>query len=117
MSEHQTETTPLELFDSLTGFDELAIKARFGTEVTKLRKDPLQFMRALVFIDLRRQPDAKDAAAYHAAQEMPSRAALTYFTPEPTEDEVDHDPDDPETPVGKGDSQPAPPLTPSPIGA
>lgn len=61
--------TPTEATESLTGFDEIAIKQRFGTPVGLLgQQDPTQYMRALAFVIYRR--DGKpDAEAYQMAQD------------------------------------------------
>lgn len=54
-----------QFFDTLTGFDEIAIKREFGAPITDLsKKEPTTWMRALVFIHRKRagEPDPKQAA-------------------------------------------------------
>lgn len=85
-----TETTANGMFETLTGFDEIAIKREFKADIyTLAAEDKAAFMRALIFIDQRRA-GLKDAAAYRAAMELPQAASVDYFaaepTPEPTED-------------------------------
>lgn len=91
-----------ELFESLTGFDEIAIAKAFGVELFALQEKPFLFMRAMVFI-LRRREGAKDPEAHHAAMAM-TLGELTELFPEP---EAELDPDAPETESGKDDSAPA----------
>lgn len=54
---------------SLNGFDEQAIAAAFGEDIMALRDKPSRFIRALVFIEKRRE-GMKDAEAKKAAMEM-----------------------------------------------
>jgi hypothetical protein len=62
--------TPTEVSESLTGFDEIAIKQKFGVPIRKLaEEDQTQFLRALVFTLFRRDGQA-DPAAHHAAQSL-----------------------------------------------
>lgn len=62
--------TPQEVSESLTGFDEIAIKQKFGDTLKRLGDDDqTQFLRALVFV-LRRRDDKSDAEAYHLAQSL-----------------------------------------------
>lgn len=58
-----TELTAEDFFKSITGFDEIAIQKTFGTSFVDLRNDQFRFLRALVFVDLRRD-GKKDAEAY-----------------------------------------------------
>lgn len=58
-----TELTAEDFFKSITGFDEIAIQKAFGTPFVDLRNDQFRFLRALVFVDLRRD-GKKDADAY-----------------------------------------------------
>lgn len=56
--------------ESLTGFDEIAIKQHFGATIRGLTQDdPTQYLRALVFV-LERRAGKKDPEAYHVAQSM-----------------------------------------------
>lgn len=99
-----TELTADEAFDSLTGFDEIAITKAFGKAITAMsgdRSEAFTWLRALVFV-LGRRNGAKDAEAYAAAMALPLRELNTYFTPEP----ADVDPDDPDSESGKDDGAP-----------
>jgi hypothetical protein len=99
----QTEVTADELFEDLSGFDEIAIKKAFGDDIAKLRKEPFMFMRALVFIDQRRRLGLKHEAAHNAALTLTVRQLNDYFS----DDEPDEiDPEDPVTERGKGESKP-----------
>lgn len=65
-----SKQTANEISESLTGFDEIAIKQHFGGTIRDLSKeDPTQYMRSLVFI-IERRGGKKDPDAYHAAQSM-----------------------------------------------
>ena len=62
--------TANELSKSLTGFDEIAIKQKFGVSLNALiQYDQTQFLRALVFV-LRRRDGKLDAEAFHIAQSL-----------------------------------------------
>lgn len=94
------DITADEMFDALTGFEEIAISKSFGRTVVELaNSDQLQLGRALIFAHLRRS-GIKDVAAYKQAQEMGTRQARDYF--QPSEDEPM--PDEPVTEPGKDDS-------------
>lgn len=90
-----------DMFNSLTGFEEIAIKRQFGVPISTLSGtkkhdgEPMQFLRALVFAAERRA-GATDAAAFETAQNMALGDVMAYF-PDPAPDL----PDDPETPAGK----------------
>lgn len=91
-----------EFFNSLTGFEEIAVKRAFGVPIStlsgnkKAAGEPLQFLRALVFAGERRQ-GRTDAEAFEAAQAMPLSDVMGYF-PDPA---PELDPDHPETEAGK----------------
>lgn len=86
-----------DLFESLTGFDEIAIEKAFGEPLHTLRQRPFTFVRALVFIDQKRT-GLKDPEAKQAALALPMRDLNDYFpAPEPAE----LDPDEPDTDAGK----------------
>lgn len=87
-----------ELAETLNGFDEIAISRTFGEDVTALRERPLMFLRALAFIDHRRQGQ-KDAEAYVAAMEILTKDLDSYFPDDP----IELDPEHPETAEGKED--------------
>jgi hypothetical protein len=92
-AEHQADVTADEMFDALTGFEEIAIAKSFGKNVETLAKsDQLQLGRALIFAHLRRG-GAKDVEAYKQAQGMSTRQARDYFQP-----------GEPVTESGKGNS-------------
>jgi hypothetical protein len=97
-----------EFFNSLTGFDELAIAKQFGQALEHLipsenkatgqkTGSPFLFQRALAFVDLRRG-GANDRDAFKQAMELSIAEANGYFA----DDEPDLDPDDPDTEAGKG---------------
>lgn len=75
--------TSEELFDSLTGFDELAIAQQFGAAPTDLLGTMLG--RALLFVAQRRE-GVSDAEAYKAAMELPTGELTAIFTPEGDEE-------------------------------
>jgi len=78
------------VFDSLTGFDEIAIAQRFGRTVTDLAQhDSTMFTRALVFVVQRREGDTDDAA-WDAALGLPLKEVSTFFAVD-TEDEAGKD--------------------------
>jgi len=57
-----------EVSQSLTGFDEIAIKQKFSTSLAQLSQDDAtQFARALAFV-LERRDGKNDAEAYHIVQ-------------------------------------------------
>lgn len=94
------DITGQEMTDSLTGFDELAIKGAFKVTLKDVNTDPVLLLRALVFVDKRRREGLNDKQAYQAAMEMRLGDVQVYFAPEP---EPEFDPDEPETEAGKGD--------------
>ena len=71
--------TAEEFFESLTGFDELAIKKAFGVPVTKLPDvDAMEFARALVFVAKTR--DGMSAVdAKHASLSMTIGEVTGFF--------------------------------------
>ncbi len=94
-----------QFFETLTGFDEVAITAKFSTTVTNLignkkhpAHDPLRGGRALVFVHRRRGGD-KDPDAYKYAMGLSIRQVQDYFAPEPEAE----DDEDPQTESGKDD--------------
>ncbi|MGH3499956.1 MAG: hypothetical protein ACRDQA_03490 [Nocardioidaceae bacterium] len=101
------ETTE-EMFLSLNGFDEIAIAKAFGQDISAWiddeapeRQRPFTFVRALIFVHIRRtsDPRVKDADAYRAAMSLSQEQLQAYFADDPGE----LDPDDPDTDQGKGD--------------
>ena len=110
MSAH--EMTAEEFLDSLTGFDEMAIKKAFGDTITNLSSnDQMMFARALVFIAKRREGLA-DGPAKNAALEMTFGEVTRYFA-----EDVETTPEEPETESGKGGLPLGPTLTSSPASA
>lgn len=99
----QVEMTAEEAFQSLTGFDEIAVARSFGEEITSMAdKRPTMFVRALVFVSLRRQ-GSSDADAKQAALDMTLGAVNAFFTEAPE----DFDPEEPDSEPGKDSSPPA----------
>lgn len=66
-----------EVFESLNGFDEIAIERAFG-EITSLKDRPMMFLRALLFIETRREGQ-KDAEAKQAAMNATMRELTDHF--------------------------------------
>lgn len=88
--------TAEEVFDSLTGFDEIAIAQKFGREVTELaEKSPTTWIRAMVFTVMRRE-GLSDVDAKQAALELTLAQTQEFFA---DDDEVT--PDEPVTESGK----------------
>lgn len=73
--------TPSEAAKSINGFDEIAIAAHFGARLTTLQEDAYSFLRALVFVDKRRD-GLKDNEAYKAAMEVTIGELGEYFAAE-----------------------------------
>lgn len=102
------EMTADEFFETITGFEEIAIASRFGAELTDLAQHkPLMFIRALVFAAEARGGDVQDHGQIKdQVLGMAIRDVQGYFV---ADDEVM--PDDPETESGKDASRPAELLT------
>jgi hypothetical protein len=87
------DQTVEELSDSITGFDEIAIKKAFGTPFAMMGApetgDPFQFLRSLVFVQRRREGD-NDITAYHAAQGLTSAAVNAFFAEDSAESGKDN---------------------------
>ncbi|GAA1977495.1 hypothetical protein GCM10009798_43390 [Nocardioides panacihumi] len=75
------DMTADDFFESLTGFDEIAIKQHFGASVSNLKDEPMDFMRALVFVAERREGKT-DIQAKDAALTLTVREVLAYFPAE-----------------------------------
>jgi hypothetical protein len=90
--------TAEEVFDSLTGFDELAIAAQFGHTITDLAENQVtMFGRALAFVVLRR--DGKtDADAKSAAFDLPMKVLNEEFFATGNDDESGKDEQPEESP-------------------
>lgn len=75
----ETSLTAEEAFDSLTGFDEIAIAHHFGRTVSDLaQNDASMFGRSLVFIVKRRECGTDDEAR-NAAMGMTLKEFTTFF--------------------------------------
>lgn len=103
MTDNAPEVTdrpsPEEMFDSLNGFEEIAITTTYGHPVAWLAKnDETQFLRALIMIHHKRTARVGDGAARAYAQNLPLGEVRSYF-PNSTEDVT---PEAPETAEGKG---------------
>lgn len=108
MTQPSTDQMTLEeATESLTGFDEVAIEKLWGDDITTLLTTKVtRAMRAVVFV-LKRREGLNDKEAHAAAMALTLGEVGEYFADEP--DEVM--PEDPETELGKGDSEPAEQLT------
>lgn len=95
----QTNLNPAEYLESLTGFEEIAVAKAFGEDPMALKERPSTLLRALVFVDHKRQ-GKRDPEAKQAALELTIGDLGNYFADE----EPDLDPDDPDTDEGKDDS-------------
>lgn len=79
-----TEKTAEEVLDSLTGFDEMAIKQHFGAPISDLASDQSMLARALVFV-LRRRDGSADDDARNQVLGMSLKEVLGYFSEESAE--------------------------------
>jgi hypothetical protein len=91
-----SDQTVEELADSLTGFDEIAIKKAFGVPFASLSPnekgeggDVFQFLRTLVFIHRKREGD-NDVTAFNAAQALTTAEVNGYFADESAESGKDN---------------------------
>lgn len=96
-----TDMTGEEMFESLTGFEEIAVGQHFNAEVGHLAENkPTMFLRAMVFVHLTRSgKPTKDAKA--EVMGMTLKTCNDYFA-----EDDEPNPDEPVTPVGEGDSLP-----------
>lgn len=90
--------TMTDVCNTLTGYDEIAITREFGKDFAVLVNYPTSLGRALVFI-LKRRDGLTDKEAKRAAMEMRLGDVNDYF------DSEDDGAEDPENPVGEGDSR------------
>lgn len=73
------EQTAEEAFESLTGFDEIAISQKFAGTVSEMaEKQPLMFVRALVFV-FKRRDGLSDDEAWTAALNLTMKELGDYF--------------------------------------
>lgn len=96
-------TTPSELLDSLTGFEELAIEKATGRMLEDLiRQDrDIQLLRVANAVQFTRDdPKLKFSDAYKRAMELPQKSLRDAFESEPD----DALPDEPDSEVGKDGS-------------
>jgi hypothetical protein len=91
----QTDKTAEEVLDSLTGFDEMAIKQHFGQTVAGLTKDETMLGRALVFV-LKRRDGLVDDDARNAALEMSLKGVTSYFAEDSEESGKDEPASEPQ---------------------
>lgn len=69
-----------EAIESMTGFDEIAVKQKFDAPLDGLlQSDRLQGLRALVFVGFRRDDGMKDDQAFHRAQELSIKEVNDWF--------------------------------------
>lgn len=80
MSENTTtKATANEVFESLTGYEEIAVEKRFGAGVETLADGkPLRLLRALAFVQIKRE-GSDDAKAYDAAMNLTLAEAQNRF--------------------------------------
>lgn len=84
----QTDQTAEQVFDSVTGFDELAIAQHFGHTLSDLAvSDASMFGRALIFVVKRREGGTDDDART-AALGMTVKETTTEFFAEKSADEA-----------------------------
>lgn len=91
-----------EFFESLNGFDEIAIFKAFKLDLSAMEERGFLAIRSCIFVHMRRL-GSSDADAYQAAMMLPVKELETYFP----ESEPEIDPDDPDTESGKDDLSPA----------
>lgn len=95
----KSDLTVLEVSDSLTGFDEMAISQHFGCPVSELMEtDASMWGRSLVFV-LKRREGLSDDDARNAALSMTIKGVADYFPKESEESGKDEPPaaDSPES--------------------
>lgn len=98
MTDHTSKPTIEEMAESLTGFEEIAIKTHFDSTLDSFESGTM-LLRALVFVQHTRA-GVKTAAAKEAAMSLPIKALPDQFA---EDDEVT--PDEPVTAAGKDDEQ------------
>lgn len=89
--------TAEEMFESLTGYEEVAISKAFGGEIGDLASaKPTMFLRAMVFAHINRS-GASASEAKDQAMKMSLKEANGYFA----EEQQETFPEEPETEQGK----------------
>lgn len=74
-----TDMTGEEMFESFTGYDEIAVAKAFGLEVGSLANEkPTMFLRCMVFVHLRRQGKT-DVEAKDVVMNMSLKECNGYF--------------------------------------
>lgn len=78
----KTDLTAGEVFDSLTGHDELEIAEQFGRTIAELTdRDPSMWGRALVFVIFRREGE-NDRDAFVKAMGLTMKQTTSFFAVE-----------------------------------
>lgn len=106
MSNTAEKQTLEDAFNSLTGFDEIAIEKRFGlSDYSTIEQRSTRWVRAMVFV-LKRREGLNDLDAYKTAMDMTLGELNDQFA-EDEDDETDRDfdPENPVSELGKDDSQ------------
>lgn len=95
----QTEMTAEEVFESLNGFEEIAVEKAFRADPTSLAQSGqhIRFIRSLVFIVLKREKQMNDLIAKQTVMGMPIAELLEFFTDDEEESKpaVDSSSDEP----------------------
>ena len=82
----EIDQTAEEIFDSLTGFDEIAIAQHFGRTVGEMaEKDQSMFGRSLIFV-VKRREGVNDDDARNAALGLTMKEYVAYFADASTEE-------------------------------
>lgn len=82
----ENKTTLEDLAESLNGFDEIAVQKAFGFNIDDFENQGTLGIRALVFVEFRREGE-KDPAAYKRAMDLTMRDLIDRY-PEMAEDDV-----------------------------
>lgn len=77
-----------EALASINAFDEIAIARAFGSDITELQSQPFMFLRALAFVQFRRD-GAKDSEAKAQAFALTIRDCNEFFEEEPADADLD----------------------------
>lgn len=75
----KTDITTSELIQSLTGYEEDAIRDAFGKDFEDL--DGAAFIRSMIFIDQKRREGVKPTAALRTAKGLKRSEVMAYFPP------------------------------------
>ena len=82
----ENKNTLEELAESLNGFDEIAVQRSFGFSIDDFENQGTLGIRALVFVEFRREGD-NDKTAYQRAMDLTMRELIDRY-PEMAEDDV-----------------------------